>query len=538
MYIKQRFFFIIQSIHCCLNNIIVNLTHLNIAMPIIGKLIKKTTALAYKRNYNKGKEYINQLNTLQQLIEKAEWTSFGQANSFSVIRASEDQVAAYQQFVSITDYESFYHEWLQLTIAGEKDHTWPGRIKHFALSSGTTGSASKRIPVTDEVIRSFQKTGLRQISILHELNLPETFFASSMLAVGGCTKLTQKKTHIEGDLSGILKKYTSFVVTPFAKPGNRIAGIKDWNTKLQKMVEKAPDWNIGILMGVPSWCIMLMEKIVEHYKVEHIHQIWPNLSVYVHGGVFMNPYIPRLEKVLGKPIHLLDTYLASEGYFAYQQSIHDEGMSLLLNTGIFYEFVPFNSDHFDDEGNLKDKHTAYTISEVIEGIDYALVISTNAGLWRYMIGDLVRFTNVHQREIKITGRIKQFLSLAGEHLSLDNINTAIDVASRKFGCTISEFCIVADHKSLVHEWYLGSSDLLEPNNFLSEVDGELSRINDDYAAVRKYMLKKPTGKILPVQTFYDFMDANGKAGSQNKFPRVMTTHQAEHWKVFLETRKG
>lgn len=505
-------------------------------MPIIGKLIKKTTALAYKRNFNKGKEYINQLRTLEFLLEKADRTTFGQMHGFSQIRNSDDGVSSFQSRVPITDYDEYYENWLVRTIAGEKDHTWPGRIKHFALSSGTSGSPSKRIPVTDEMIRSFQKTGLKQISTLHELDLPESFFASSMLAVGGCTKLTRKKTHIEGDLSGILKKYTSIVVTPFAKPGNRISGIKDWNLKLEKMVEKAPDWNIGILMGVPSWCIMLMEKIVERYGVKNIHEIWPNLSVYVHGGVFMKPYIPRLEKVLGKQIHLLDTYLASEGYFAYQQSIHNEGMRLLLNTGIFYEFVPFNSDHFDDEGKLRDKHTAYTLSEVIEGIDYALVISTNAGLWRYMIGDLVRFIDVEEREIKITGRIKQFLSLAGEHLSLDNINSALDVVSRQFACTISEFCIVADHKKLFHEWYFGSSDKFDAANFLKAIDQELSKTNDDYAAVRKYTLNEPKGRILPAATFYEFMDANGKAGSQNKFPRVMNSQQAERWKSFLNGR--
>jgi hypothetical protein len=502
-------------------------------MPIIGKLIKKTTAIAYKRNVNKGKEYVNQLKTLEQLLEKAEWTTFGQKHRFSEIRISEDEVGRYQQMVQITDYDAFYREWLRLTIAGEKDHTWPGRIKHYALSSGTTGSPSKRIPVTDEMIRSFQKTGLKQFSILHELDLPETFFASSMLAVGGCTKLTRKKTHIEGDLSGILKKYTSFVVTPFAKPGSRITGIKDWNTKLEKMVEKAPDWNIGIIMGVPSWCIMLMEKIVQRYRLNNIHEIWPNLEVYVHGGVFMKPYVSRLEKVLGKPIHLLDTYLASEGYFAYQQSIHNEGMRLLLNTGIFYEFVPFNSDHFDDEGNLKDKHTAYTLSEVIEGVDYALVISTNAGLWRYMIGDLVRFINVEDREIKITGRIKQFLSLAGEHLSLDNINSAIDKVSAELSCTISEFCIVADQEKMYQQWYFGTSDSIESEKLMQAIDQELSRINDDYAAVRKYTLKQPVGNILPAQTFYDFMESIGKAGSQNKFPRVMNAHQAEKWHSFL-----
>jgi hypothetical protein len=502
-------------------------------MPIIGKLIKKTTAIAYKRNFIKGKEHVNQLKTLQQLLQKAQWTAFGQEYDFSAIRTSEDEVETYQQHVPITDYDQFYREWLRLTIAGEKDHTWPGRIKHYALSSGTTGSPSKRIPVTDEMIRSFQKTGLKQISILHELDLPEAFFASTMLAVGGCTKLTRKKTHIEGDLSGILKKYTSFVVTPFAKPGNRIAGIKDWNTKLEKMIQKAPDWNIGIIMGLPSWCIMLMEKIVDRYGLKNIHEIWPNLSVYVHGGVFMNPYVSRLEKVLGKPVHLLDTYLASEGYFAYQQSIYNEGMRLLLNTGIFYEFIPFNSDHFDDEGNLKDKHTAYTLSEVMEGVDYALVISTNAGLWRYMIGDLVRFLDVKEREIKITGRIKQFLSLAGEHLSLDNINSAIDSVSKESAYTISEYCIVADQDNMHQKWYFGSSDLIDAKELMRAIDHELSRINDDYASVRKYTLKEPIGMVLPTQTFYDFMDAMGKSGSQNKFPRVMNSEQATKWHSFL-----
>ena len=162
-------------------------------MPIIGKLIKKTTAISYKRNFNKGKEYTNQLNTLEQLLEKAQWTRFGQEFGFSDVRTSADAVEAFQSRVPITDYDKFYKEWLRLTIAGERDHTWPGRIKHFALSSGTTGSPSKRIPVTEEMIRSFQKTSLRQISTLHELDLPEELFSSSILAVGGCTKLTRKK---------------------------------------------------------------------------------------------------------------------------------------------------------------------------------------------------------------------------------------------------------------------------------------------------------------------------------------------------------
>lgn len=502
-------------------------------MPVIGKLIKKTTALVYKRNVNKGKEYADQLRMLNKLLEKAESTNFGKAHDFSSILNSPELVTAYQNAVPVCDYESFYSSWLRRTIAGEKDHIWPGRIKHYALSSGTTGSPSKRIPVTHEMIRSFQKTSLKQYTILHELDLPEEFFAASLLAVGGCTKLTRRKSHIEGDLSGILKKHTSFVVTPFAKPGNKIAGIKDWNVKLEQMVEKAPDWNIGIIMGVPSWCIMLIERIVERYKLSHIHELWPNLSVYVHGGVFMDPYIPRLNKVLGRPIHLLDTYLASEGYFAYQRSVQNEGMSLLLNSGVFYEFIPFNSDYFDEHGNLKDRHTAYTLSEVVEGVDYALVLSTNAGLWRYVIGDLVRFIDVENREIKITGRIKQFLSLTGEHLSLENINAAVENVSKKTGVSISEFSIIPNHDQLRHEWYLGTNEGVDAQQIMDLLDKELELLNDDYASVRKYTLNTPSVFVLKEQKFYDFLAQIGKSGSQNKFPRVMNAQQAQKWRSFL-----
>lgn len=502
-------------------------------MPIIGKLIKKTTALAYKRGLNKGIEYSEQLKMLNKLLEKAENTNFGVAHKFGSALNSKDPVSEYQRAVPICDYDSFYKSWLRQTIAGEKDHIWPGRIKHFALSSGTTGSPSKRIPVTHEMIRSFQKTSMKQYAILHELDLPEEFFAASLLAVGGCTKLTRCKSHIEGDLSGILKKHTSILVTPFAKPGNKIAGIKDWNIRLEQMIEKAPNWNIGIIMGVPSWCIMLIERIVERYKLDHIHELWPNFSVYVHGGVFMDPYIPRLNKVLARPIHLLDTYLASEGYFAYQRSVNNEGMSLLLNSGVFYEFIPFNSDYFDEHGELKNRHTAYTLSEVVEDVDYALVISTNAGLWRYVIGDLVRFVNIENRELKITGRIKQFLSLTGEHLSLENINTAIENISKKTGVSISEFSIIPDHEQLRHEWYLGTNESLDSEKLRDLLDKELGLLNDDYASVRKYTLNSPSVSVVSDQLFYDFLAQIGKSGSQNKFPRVMNVNQAQEWRSFL-----
>jgi hypothetical protein len=247
----------------------------------------------------------------------------------------------------------------------------------------------------------------------------------------------------------------------------------------------------------------------------------------------MEPYKERLKKVTSKEVFLLDTYLASEGYFAYQKTIQSSGMRLLLNAGIFYEFIPFTNEFFDEEGTLINKHKAFTLSQVKENIDYAIVISTNAGLWRYMLGDLVRFTNVAEREIKITGRIKQFLSLCGEHLSLDNIATAIQTVAQSKNIEITEYCLFAETEQQRHSWFFGTNNQLAASELISAVDKELGLLNDDYLAVRKHTLKAPVAQILPVETFYEFMESIGKAGAQNKVPRVMNVAQTEKWLAFL-----
>ena len=502
-------------------------------MPLIGRFLKQTTAISYRKNAKKTQGYKDQENVLKYLLSKSKTTKFGLAHEFSDI-LQDDMLMNYQRSVPIMDYDAFYEKWLKYSILGEKDNTWRGRIKYYALSSGTTGSPSKRIPVTSEMIRSFQKSSLKQLSILHSLDLPQSFYSTSILTVGGSTKLNYKETHVEGDLSGILKKHTSFIATPFTRPGARISGVKDWSKKLDLIVEKAPKWDVGIIAGIPSWCIMLMERIVAHYNLDSIHDIWPNLYVYVHGGVFMDPYIQRLNLVLGRPIGLLDTYLASEGYFGYQEKTEQKGMRLLLNNGIFFEFIPFNTDNFDESGVVKKNASAYTIEQVQEGVDYALVISTNAGLWRYLIGDLVRFTNREEHELVISGRIRQFLSLCGEHLSLGNINEGLLQTSEKFGVEFSEFTIYADEIKQCHCWYLGTTQLVEdPNLLLSYLDKVLSHTNDDYNSARKYSLKAPEIKIVSPQVFYDFMAKQKKLGSQNKMPRVLNKKQSETWLSFI-----
>lgn len=505
-------------------------------MPIIGKFIKKTTEISYKRSFRRSKEFYHQVVTLVKLLEKANKTQFGRVYSFNSILNDDDIIEAFQRTVPITDYTDFHDKWLESCKQGKRDVIWPGRIRHYALSSGTTGSPSKRIPVTTQMIRSFQRTSLKQISTLHALDLPDEVFQASVLAVGGSTKLVKGETHIEGDLSGILKKYTSPLAAPFAKPGKKITNLKNWNEKLALMVERAPEWNIGIMAGVPSWCIMLLEKIVEHHQLNSIHDIWPNFQVYVHGGVYMAPYMPRFEKVIGKQVHTLDTYLASEGYFAYQVAPDRKGMELLLKNGIFFEFVPFNSDYFDADGNLINQYNALALNEVEPGIDYALVISTNAGLWRYMLGDLVRFLDTSTHEIIISGRIKQYLSIVGEHLSLENINMAIQKVSQDRGIQISEFTIHVIEGALQHHWYVGVDSEVDKQEIMQEIDAEVCRLNDDYAAVRKYTLLPPEITILPNQTFYDFMDSLGKSGAQNKFPRVLNTEQRPKWLAYLKEK--
>lgn len=505
-------------------------------MPIIGKLIKTTNSISYKRNLKKQKDFSSQISTLRKALTKSKKTAFGIHHSFEDYCTNDDVFEQFQKHVPIHDYDQFYNLWLHQTIQGKRDVAWPGKVKHFALSSGTTGSPSKRIPVTINMIRSFQKVSLKQLSTLHELDLPSEFYQAQILPVGGSTKLVKCENHIEGDLSGILRKYAPIIASPFTKPEKKISKQSDWTVKLHMMVDKAPEWNIGIVAGVPSWCILLMEKIIEKYQLESIHDIWPNFHVYAHGGVFMGPYEARLQRVLGKKVHLMDTYLASEGYFAYQTNTEVKSMQLLLETGIFFEFVPFNSDYFDPEGNLMDQHTAFSIDEVQPNMNYAIVVSTNAGLWRYLIGDLVQFTDIEKREIVLTGRIKQFLSLCGEHLSLDNINTAIELVSKAEKIEITEFTIAAKEDEIGHHWFLGTDNDIDSEYLIGLIDSKICDLNDDYKSCRKSNLKAPQVTILSPSVFYGFLDKIGKSGSQFKFPRVLNKNQRDDWFSFVSEK--
>lgn len=504
-------------------------------MPIIGKLLKKTTEFSARISAQKKSSSNVQPKVLKKLLRKAQDTDFGHHYNFRTILESDRIVEEFQQAVPIRDYDQFYQTWLHRCLDDERHVIWPGLIKYFALSSGTTGSPSKRIPVTKNMIRSFQRNTIKQFTATSELNLTDGFYQKSFLAVGGSSKPEKIGKHFEGDLSGILKKHTSVVLLPFTKPDPETASIKDWNLKLERMIEKAKDWDISTIAGNPTWCVLLMERVVAHYNVKTIHDIWPNLELYMFGGVYMDPYLQRFNQVCGKKVYLLNTYLASEGYFAYQNKPESKGMKLLIKSGIFFEFVAFNRSNFDERGNIFPHAQALTVDQVNMHDEYALVISTNAGLWRYLVGDLVRFENIESKEVRITGRIKQYLSLVGEHLSLENIHEAVSKTTEKLQVEIPEFCLNADSSEQKHDWYFGTRKHVDSELVMKTVDGFLCELNDDYASLRKYdVLKTPSAKQIDLDLFYQFMEEKGKLGSQNKFPRVMNEHQTQEWKLFLE----
>ncbi len=501
-------------------------------MELIGSIIKETTRIGYHRSLKKAKREEIQQRTLLKLLKKAKLTAFGSAHGFNHLIHKADLISQFQQKVPVTNYERFHNDWLHRSILGEKDVAWPGRMGYFALSSGTTIGSSKKIPVSENMIRKFQKTTIQQLSGLYELQLPPSFYESNALIVGGSTDLEKVNKAYHGDLSGILAKNKSFVVAPFAKPPARISKMKGWDKKVEAIIESAPTWDIGVIAGVPSWVSQLLEMIIERYELETIHDIWPNLKIYSHGGIFLKPYKAKLDHLFGKPIIYQNTYLASEGYFAYQRDFLKGGMQLMLSNGVFYEFVEERYFHLLDSPNPIVIPTL-TIDQVTERTTYAMVITTCSGLWRYSLGDTIEFIDVASRSLQITGRISFFLSTSGEHLSDSNLVNAVQLLSREMNVSIEEFTVYSDDVNKQHCWYFGTSTPFHEANTAHRLDEILKQLNDDYITSRNNVLLPPITHVLPTETFYEFLETCQKVGGQNKFPHVLSDEQNAQWLAFL-----
>ncbi|OFX73612.1 MAG: GH3 auxin-responsive promoter [Bacteroidetes bacterium GWE2_29_8] len=510
-------------------------------MPILGTFLKKAISVGSRLPVNKSKQSSIKMQeqTLRKLIESAQNTSFGEYYKFDKILKQKNIIDAFKSEIPIHDYNSIFRKWWYRSLNGEAYVCWPEKVKYFALSSGTSEASSKQIPVTESMIKSIRKTSIRQILSLAHYNLPDEFFEKGILMLGGSTHLQYNGTYYEGDLSGITAGNIPFWFQHFYKPGKRISKERDWTTKLEEITKNAHNWDIGVVVGVPAWIQILIEKIINHYNVENIHEIWPNLSIYTHGGVSFNPYKKGFEKLLGKPLTYIETYLASEGFIAYQSRPNTDSMEMVLNNGLFFEFIPFNEENFDENNNIIENPVSYNIDEVKENVEYALIISSCAGAWRYIIGDTLKFTSKEKHEIIITGRTKHFLNICGEHLSQENMDRAIELTSNQLNIDICEYTVTGiKHDSMfAHKWYVGTEADVSAQVIRAKIDENLKVLNDDYRVERIAAIKDVLVEIVSPNLFYQWMKSKGKEGGQNKFPRVLKIQQSNDWEEFIRNYK-
>ena len=509
----------------------------NILRPIVNAGKRLTAPFAV----GKDKAYQQQLRTLKKLLSKAKDTEFGKTYGFAEILKANSVYKAYKQQVPLMEYSKM-HDWWQRAYNGAEDISWPGKIEYFALSSGTSEGSSKYIPVSQDMIKSITKTSIRQIISIAKTDIPKDYLTKDYLMMSGSTSLyfnDEGKTYA-GDLSGITSGRVPGWFDRFSKPPHDIRSEKSWENKINRMVEQAPQWDIVAIAGVPAWIQILFEKIIAKYRLKNIHDIWPNFSVYIWGGVAIEPYKKSLDALLGQPIMYFETYLASEGFVAYQTKKDASGMRLNFKNGMFFEFVPFNEDNFDQDYNLKPNAKVLSIKQVEKHVDYAILLTTCSGSWRYLIGDTIQFTDTDLCEIKITGRTKHFLSICGEHLSVDNMNEAVSKLSDLIDTPINEFTVkgLSHQNTHSHQWFIACD---KPNlnevDVARQLDEFLIQTNDDYATERKHALSSIKVKLIPSDLFILWMQEQGKFGSQNKFPRVLSSSKYEEWIEFLKQQQ-
>ncbi len=503
-------------------------------MAIVGSLIKGVIALkdalSFEPNHVEAQKKV-----LKELLKTASNTDFGKKYLFEFIAISDDIQKNFAQEVPYFDYHELHKEWWSRVIDGEENVTWPGNPDYFALSSGTTGKKSKRIPVTDDMIEAIRNAGIKQVEALSNFDLPAEFFEKEIMMLGSSTDLQEKNDHLEGEISGISASNIPFWFEGYYKPGRDIAKIDDWDKRVQRIAEKAKDWDIGALSGIPSWMELMLQKVIEYHNAKTIHDIWPNLQVYTSGGVAFSPYEKSFTNLLEHPITIIDTYLASEGFIAYQERPETDAMKLITDNGIYFEFVPFLPEYINQDGSLKQDAPSITLAEVETDQDYVLLISTVSGAWRYIIGDTIEFTDVARAEIRITGRTKFFLNVVGSQLSVNKMNAALREIEEKFDLEIPEFTLAATriNGEFHHHWYLGTETSVENTVLADALDEALKKANKNYKVARSKALKGVKVTTVPSSTFSEWSGAQKKKGGQVKMERVMSEEKFAEWEAFV-----
>ncbi len=507
-------------------------------MPIIGSIIKGIIDLSdtFNGDRNPVKE---QREVLLHLLKTAKNTQFGKHFHLDQLVQADDVEKAFAEAIPYFDYNSLNAQWWHKLHEGESNVTWPGSPDYFALSSGTTGKESKRIPVTAAMIDAIRAAGIKQVGALANFDFDPDFFEKEIMMLGSSTNLSKENGHLEGEISGISASRIPFWFRGYYKPGEEIAKIADWDEKVDHIAENAGQWDIGALSGIPSWMELMLQKVIERHNLKNIHDIWPNLQVFTSGGVAFPPYEKSFKALLGKPVTVIDTYLASEGFMAFGTRPETDAMRLVTDNGIYFEFVPMNPDYINEDGSIVQDAPVFTLAEVEEGQDYILIISTVSGAWRYLIGDTITFTDVSKAEIKITGRTKFFLNVVGSQLSVNKMSDAVQELEGHFDIKIPEFTLSAkrnpdDNDEFYHYWYLGTEAKVDDKQLAETLDESLKDANKNYKVARSKALKGVIVKTINPEIFYDWNAANKKKGGQVKMEKVMGEEKFKEWEEFVK----
>ena len=470
--------------------------------------------------------YEVQSELLTNLIEEAKNTELGIKYDFKSIKSYDE----FAERVPISTYDS-YQGLIERSRKGEQNIFWHKPIKWFAKSSGTTSAKSKFIPVSDASLEKCHYAAGKDLLCMYLNNNPESeLFNGKNLRLGGSKELYEENGTVFGDLSAILIDNMPFWAEFSSTPNNKVSLMSDWETKMQAIVNETKNENVTSLAGVPSWMLVLLNNVLESSEKSHILEVWPNLEVYFHGGVSFLPYASEYKKIIPSGnFKYYETYNASEGFFGIQDRNNSDELMLMLDYGIFYEFIPM-----DTYGKKNQK--LIPLWRVEKGKNYAIVITTNAGLWRYQIGDTVRFTNINPYRIKVSGRTKHFINVFGEELIIENTDKALEIVSKKNNCEIRDYTVapifMKDNLKGAHEWLIEfktpPKDLLY---FTALLDNALKSLNSDYEAKRynSTTLNPPKVRVARNGLFHDWLKMKNKLGGQHKIPRLSNS------RLFLES---
>lgn len=457
------------------------------------------------------------------LVKKAANTEWGRKYNYSDIRNYED----FRKNIPLQTYEDI-KPYVERIRAGEKNILWPSKIRWFAKSSGTTNDKSKFLPLSQESLRNIHYKGSADaVASYFRINPESRFFSGKGLILGGSHSPNYNSKHsLVGDLSAILIQNVSTLVNLIRVPSKKIALMSEWESKIEEIAKSTCKVDVTNLSGVPSWMLVVVKRVLEITGKKSLEEVWPNLEVFFHGGVSFAPYREQYKQLIkSDKMHYVETYNASEGFFGVQNDLSDQSMLLMIDYDIFYEFIPL-------EDIEKENPKVYCLVDIELNKNYAMLISTSCGLWRYMIGDTVKFTSKHPYKFVITGRTKHFINAFGEELIIDNAEKGLSKACEETGAQIAEYSaapvFMDSNAKCRHQWLIEFAKMPDSiKKFGHILDDTLKQINSDYEAKRyKDIALQPLEIIVARKyLFHDWLKEKGKLGGQHKVPRLSNTRE-------------